>query len=129
MLRSMTFLGEILPISTKKEVFHFELRRNGPTNQPRTGPAQEGKLVRSSYRSRRSNLLGFPAHSLWSWGGSFFSVMLGHCSASSAFNSINLIWSSGTSSSENIASTGHSGSQRAQSIHSSGWITRKFGPS
>ena len=37
--------------------------------------------------------------------------------------------SSGSSSSEKIASTGHSGSHRAQSIHSSGWITKKFGPS
>jgi protein-disulfide isomerase len=40
-----------------------------------------------------------------------------------------LSWPSGISSSEKIASTGHSGSQSVQSMHSSGSITRKFGPS
>src|SRR5450631_1854379 len=38
-------------------------------------------------------------------------------------------WSPGTSSSGTIALTGHSGMQTAQSMHSSGSIVRKFGPS
>ena len=38
-------------------------------------------------------------------------------------------WASGTSSSAKIASTGHSGTHRVQSMHSSGSITSMFGPS
>ena len=38
-------------------------------------------------------------------------------------------WSPGTSSSGTIALTGHSGMQTAQSMHSSGSMVRKFGPS
>ncbi|RMS48592.1 hypothetical protein ALP65_01290 [Pseudomonas aeruginosa] len=59
----------------------------------------------------------------------FFSVMFGQTSASSLFSSMNSCMFSGTSSSEKIAWAGHSGSHRAQSMHSSGWMTRKLGPS
>src|SRR4051812_10904249 len=38
-------------------------------------------------------------------------------------------WSAGTSSSAKIASTGHSATQRVQSMHSSGSMTSMFGPS
>src|SRR6478672_11898446 len=38
-------------------------------------------------------------------------------------------WPAGTSSSGKIAFAGHSGSHSVQSMHSSGSITRKFGPS
>src|SRR6185295_13348485 len=48
---------------------------------------------------------------------------------SSAFRGLNGSWPAGSSSSEKIASTGHSGSHNVQSMHSSGSITRKFGPS
>src|SRR5450631_3464429 len=55
--------------------------------------------------------------------------MTGHFLASSAFSLRKLSWPSGISSSEKMASTGHSGSHSVQSMHSSGSITRKFGPS
>ena len=42
---------------------------------------------------------------------------------------MNSIWSSGTSSSSKIALAGHSGSHSPQSMHSSGSITKKLGPS
>src|SRR5450631_4928687 len=54
--------------------------------------------------------------------------MTGHFLASSAFSLRKLSWPSGISSSEKMASTGHSGSHSVQSMHSSGSITRKFGP-
>src|SRR5689334_10007507 len=42
---------------------------------------------------------------------------------------MNSFWAAGTSSSANMASTGHSATQSVQSMHSSGSITRRFGPS
>src|SRR5690625_6851213 len=48
---------------------------------------------------------------------------------SSAFRSMKWSWSSGTSSSAKIALAGHSGMHTAQSMHSSGSITKKLGPS
>src|SRR5690606_29386071 len=56
-------------------------------------------------------------------------VITGHDLASSAFNFRNDSCPAGTSSSEQMASTGHSGSQSVQSMHSSGSITSMFGPS
>src|SRR4051794_14196015 len=55
--------------------------------------------------------------------------MLGQFLARSALILMNASWSPGTSSSGRIALTGHSGMQTAQSMHSSGSIARKFGPS
>ena len=63
---------------------------------------------------------GLPSHSLASAGGGFFSVITGHFLASSAFSGLNASWPAGSSSSEKIASTGHSGSHSVQSMHSSG---------
>ena len=51
---------------------------------------------------------------------SFFSVITGHCLASSALSCLKCSWPAGSSSSEKIASTGHSGSHSVQSMHSSG---------
>src|SRR6185436_11482633 len=70
-----------------------------------------------------------PSHCLASGGAAFFSVITGHFLDSSAFSFLNSSWPAGTSSSEKIASTGHSGSHSVQSMHSSGSITRKLGPS
>src|SRR5262249_13140352 len=56
-------------------------------------------------------------------------VMLGHPFANSALSLIMCCWSPGTSSSGTMAFTGHSGMHTAQSMHSSGSIVRKFGPS
>src|SRR4029453_6292013 len=52
-----------------------------------------------------------------------------HIFESSAFSALNCCWSAGTSSSAKIASTGHSATHRVQSMHSSGSMTRKLGPS
>jgi hypothetical protein len=56
-------------------------------------------------------------------------VMLGHLRDRSALILMKASWSLGTSSSGRMALTGHSGMQTAQSMHSSGSMTRKFGPS
>ena len=79
-------------------------------------------------RSSRSRLPGLPSHSLASAGAAIFSASTGHFLASSAFRALKDSWPAGSSSSEKMASTGHSGSHRVQSMHSSGSITRKFGP-
>ncbi len=97
--------------------------------QLRQAGGRHGRRPRCDQRSRYFSLSGTPFHSSASGNPSFFSVMFGHTWASSAFSSRYADWSAGSSSSEKIASTGHSGSHRAQSIHSSGCITRKFGPS
>src|SRR4051812_11825628 len=55
--------------------------------------------------------------------------MTGQFFDSSALSFVNCSWPAGTSSSETIASTGHSGSHSVQSMHSSGSITSIFGPS
>src|SRR5499427_5659136 len=55
--------------------------------------------------------------------------MTGHCLASSALSFLKPSCPAGSSSSEKIASTGHSGSHSVQSMHSSGSMVRKFGPS
>src|SRR5579862_9699970 len=55
--------------------------------------------------------------------------MTGHCLASSALSCLKGSWPAGSSSSEKMASTGHSGSHKVQSMHSSGSMTRKLGPS
>ena len=78
-------------------------------------------------------------------GGRFFSFTFAHWSASagaalrsmigfhfadsSRLRAMNSRCASGTSSSAKIASTGHSGTHRVQSMHSSGSITSMFGPS
>src|SRR6201989_1776926 len=73
------------------------------------------------------NLSGFPSQSLESGGGGFFIVMFGQTFAYSAFNRNH--FSSPGSVSGLIASTGHSGTQTPQSMHSSGWMTSIFSPS
>src|SRR3984957_11141600 len=73
------------------------------------------------------NLSGFPFQSLESGGGGFFIVMFGQTFTNSAFSRNH--FSSPGSVSGLIASTGHSGTQTPQSMHSSGWITSMFSPS
>src|SRR5258707_7671396 len=73
------------------------------------------------------NLSGFPSHSLESGGGGFFIVMFGQTFANSVFSRNH--FSSPGSVSGLIASTGHSGTQTPQSMHSSGWMTSMFSPS
>src|SRR5690242_12024683 len=52
-----------------------------------------------------------------------------HTLDSSALIAVYSFWSSGTSSSAKIASTGHSATHSVQSMHSSGSMTSMFGPS
>src|SRR5215472_8238914 len=65
------------------------------------------------------SLSGFPSHAFQSGGGAFLTVIFGQIFAYSAFNDSH--FSSSGSVSALIASTGHSGSQTLQSMHSSGW--------
>src|SRR5690348_11947665 len=83
----------------------------------------------AAYFSSSGSLFGLPSHSLASGGGSLRSVSTGQLLASSAFNAMYCSWPAGTSSSGKIALAGHSGSHNVQSMHSSGSIARKFGPS
>src|SRR5258706_13184618 len=72
-------------------------------------------------------LSGLSSHSFASGGGSRFTVMFGQTRAYSALMPSH--FSSPASVSGLIASTGHSGSQARQSMHSSGWMTSMFSPS
>src|SRR5690242_2934281 len=56
-------------------------------------------------------------------------AMTGHSLASSALMARKHSCPAGTSISGKIAFTGHSATHKVQSMHSSGSITRKFGPS
>ena len=87
--------------------------------QTRSKPAQ---------RSSSFSLSGLPSHSLASAGAR---LLLGDHRPLGQLRveCLNCSWPAGSSSSEKIASTGHSGSHSVQSMHSSGSITRKFGPS
>src|SRR5713226_2757670 len=72
-------------------------------------------------------LSGLASHSFASGGGSRFTVIFGQTRAYSALMPSH--FSSPASVSGLIASTGHSGSQTPQSMHSSGWMTSMFSPS
>src|SRR5690606_18075695 len=61
--------------------------------------------------------------------GFFERLMAPNSGDNSALSAIKRIWSWGTSSSAKMALAGHSGTQTAQSMHSSGSITKKLGPS
>src|SRR5215211_5629600 len=71
---------------------------------------------------------GGPEHLAPSSAG-IFSVMMGYFAASSALMATHPWYSSGTSASRKIASTGHSGTQASQSMHESGLIKRRSGSS
>src|SRR6266487_6907970 len=72
------------------------------------------------FGDNKSALSGLPSQSFASGGGSRFAVMFGQTTAYSALMASH--FSSPGSVSALIASTGHSGSQTPQSMHSSGWI-------
>src|SRR3981081_4370181 len=69
----------------------------------------------------------FPPPPLESGGGAFLTIIFGQIFAYSAFSDSH--FSSPGSVSGLIASTGHSGTQTPQSMHSSGWMTSMFSPS
>ncbi len=60
--------------------------------------------------------------------GAGFSVMSGQLLQSSAFIATKRSCPAGTAAASQIALVGHSGSQTPQSMHTSGSMTRKFGP-
>src|SRR6266542_713979 len=79
--------------------------------------------------SSMSRVFSLSFHASASGSASFFSVMFGHFVASSALSATYSFHFSGVLSSGKIALVGHAGSQAPQSMQSSGWMTRKFGPS
>src|SRR5436305_10727588 len=92
--------------------------------QPRDSRFQSPK---PGFGEKYWNLSAFPSHSFQSGGGAFLTLIFGQIFAYSAFNDSH--FSSPGSISALMASTGHSGSQTPQSIHSSGWMTSIFSPS
>ena len=81
------------------------------------------------YSISNSRLPGTPFMASASSNADLREVMTGHTCAKRAFKAINSCWSAGTSSSANMASAGHSATHNVQSMHSSGLMARKFGPS
>src|SRR3954447_23819632 len=94
-----------------------------PTRRGRCPPQSPTPGFGEKYWS----LSGFPSHSLESGGGAFLTIIFGQIFAYSAFSDSH--FSSPGSVSGSIASTGHSGTQTPQSMHSSGWMTSMFSPS
>src|SRR5512143_2969573 len=97
-------------------------------SQDALGDAVE-EIAGDAHRFKYFSLSLTLSHSSASAGASFFSTMGFHFLASSAFKATNCCWSAGRSASAKIALAGHSGTHSAQSMHSSGSITRKFSPS
>jgi len=94
--------------------------RRGAGGSPPQSPAP-------GFGEKYCSLSGFPSHSLESAGGAFLVVIFGQIFAYFAFSDSHS--TSLGSVSGFMASTGHSGTQTPQSIHSSGWITSMFSPS
>ena len=136
LIKAQYELGEDLGVEGTPAIIHRERRLRGRlpgpgaarTNHPGNGKGRGSRGALVTARAARA-CPRVPSHSLASSGGGFFSVITGHCAESSAFSALNRSWPSGISSSEKIASTGHSGSQSVQSMHSSGSMTSMFGPS
>src|SRR6202041_4120990 len=108
------------PTGTRSHQIDRSRFPNGGWPSPHQSPAP-------GFGKKNWNLSGFPSQSLESGGGGFFIVMFGQTFTNSAFNRNH--FSSPGSVSGLIASTGHSGTQTPQSMHSSGWMTSMFSPS
>src|SRR5262249_11574112 len=106
-------------------------RRRSPTQQSLTcdgvGILSPPQSPAPGFGDNKLALSGFPSQSFASGGGSCFLVIFGQTRAYSALMVRH--FSIKGSVSGLIASTGHSGSQTPQSMHSSGWITSMFSPS
>src|SRR5216683_4502753 len=79
-------------------------------------------------KSNRGRLSCFSLNSSATGNGSFFSAMFGSLVAYSALITLYSAHFSGRSDSGKIALVGQTGSQAPQSMHSSGWMTRKLAP-
>src|SRR5438067_13907654 len=91
------------------------------------GTARPFQSPEPGFGEKYWSLSAFPSHSFQSSGGVFLTVIFGQIFAYSAFSDSH--FSSPGSVSGLMASTGHSGSQTPQSMHSSGWMTSMFSPS
>src|SRR6516225_10111424 len=98
-------------LSVVVRAFRRRSRQPVECHKPRQSPAP-------GFGEKYWSLSGFPSHSLESGGGAFLTVIFGQILAYSAFSDSH--FSSPGSLSALIASTGHSGSQTPQSMHSSG---------
>src|SRR5262249_30655728 len=107
-------------LSVVARAFRRRSRLPVDCHKPRQSPAP-------GFGEKYWSLSGFPSHSLESGGGAFLTVIFGQILAYSAFSDSH--FSSPGSLSALMASTGHSGSQTPQSMHSSGWMTSMFSPS
>src|SRR5262249_13898439 len=107
-------------LSVVARAFRRRSRQPVECHKPRQSPAP-------GFGEKYRSLSGFPSHSLESGGGAFLTVIFGQILAYSAFSDSH--FSSPGSLSALMASTGHSGSQTPQSMHSSGWMTSMFSPS
>src|SRR5437879_6718136 len=93
-----------------------------------TGNEQRGSNHRVAQRSRNCSLSLASFHASASSGAGLRSMIGFQSFDNSAFSAVNGCCAVGTSSSAKIASTGHSATHSVQSMHSSGSMTRKFGP-
>src|SRR5229473_8316910 len=103
----------------------FPIVLPGQYHRPYVGPAPQSP--EPGFGEKYWNLSAFPSHSFQSGGGTFLTAIFGQIFAYSAFSDSH--FSSPGSISALMASTGHSGSQTPQSMHSSGWMTSIFSPS
>src|SRR5262249_34451226 len=103
-----------------RDAFRRRSRLSVECHKPRQSPAP-------GFGEKYWSLSGFPYHSFESGGGGFLCLKFGQILAYSAFSYSH--FSSPGSLSALMASTGHSGSQTPQSMHSSGWMTSMFSPS
>ena len=104
--------------------WRLEKRAGAGTDEARAPPPQSPI---PGFGEKYCSLSGLPSHSLESAGGAFLTVIFGQIFAYFAFS--NNHSSRPGSVSGFMASTGHSGTQTPQSMHSSGWITSMFSPS
>jgi hypothetical protein len=96
---------------------------------PLNGQASDSFPQARDFCSSSRRLFRTPSHSSASGGGGLPLGSLGQAADSSAFSWMKGRWSLGTSRSSTMAPTMQAGTQMAQSMHSSGLITRKLGPS
>src|SRR5690606_5271058 len=113
------------PLSQTEHLLDNSVTRSAPSAPLHPEEKPPGTDQRSSW----SSLSFTAAHSSASGSASLRSTIGFHSLASSALSSMKCCWSAGTSSSAKIASAGHSATHNVQSMHSSGSMTRKLGPS
>src|SRR3984893_15647152 len=108
-----------MPCGTAKPIFNRQTPKSGIlVNTEGRCPSGPDQSPVPGFGEKCCSLPVTPSHSLASAGGSLLTVILGQVLANSALRLSH--FSRPASVSGLIASTGHSGSQTPQSIHSSG---------